>query len=217
MSGLPDVISIGGFPIATQALSAIAGALVGYLVVGWRGTGVAGRARDLILNSAIGLLLGAKLIYLLLHPIDYWRSPGLLLLFPYGPLALPGAVLGAAVGVVLSLWRRSDWLQVLDQAAAPLALAAAVGLLGYRAPGFWAYAPVLGGAAIAALFSRGRGEPAGLQTARILLFEACALVLADLARPTGATVAGISALQLGAAVVGTAAWLWSRRLTTSGH
>jgi hypothetical protein len=84
----------------------------------------------------------------------------------------------------------------------------AVALTGWQAPGSWAFAPavaVAGGVALALKPAAGAGP--GQRAALTVVLVAGALALADQARPAAHT----TALQAGAAVIGTAAWLWLRR------
>jgi hypothetical protein len=203
MPFLPDVILLGQIPLATVAVTGLVGALLAYWLASRRDSAAA----DLVLNLMIGGVVGAKLIYVLLDFRSYLANPGTLILFPYGPLALPAGIVGGLAAVALGLWRRTDLLHLLDLAAAPLALGLAVALAGWQAPGSWAFAPtvaVAGGVALA--LKPGAAWP-GQRAAHTVLLVAGALALADQARPAVHT----TALQAGAAVIGTAAWLWLRR------
>lgn len=96
---------------------------------------------------------------------------------------------------------------LLGGAAAGVALAA----LGWKGPGAWAFAPLLAAAAIASFAAALAARPPGHRAAYATLLVSLAMVLADLAGPAGRLPGGISSLQAGAALVGTAAWLWTSR------
>lgn len=219
MNWLPDVVMLGQFPLAISALTALAGGLTAYLLAGWsaRRTGLdPGAPQDLVLDLVVGGLLGAKLVYVLLDLPGYLANPLTLVIFPYGPLALPAGAAGAAAAAAWGLRRRrNDTSAILDAAAAPLLAGAALAAAGWKGPGAWAYAPLLGLAAAAAF--GGRLAPSarrpGTAAARTLTLAACAAVLADLARPAapGGLPGGVSLYQAAAALLGTGAWLWTRK------
>lgn len=206
MPFLPDVIMLGQMPLATVALTGLAGALLAYWLIGLlatragAGPGERSAAQDIVPDLAMGGILCAKLVYVALDPRAYLANPGLLILFPYGPLALPAGAVGALAAAAWGLRRRPDWQRLLDLAAAPLAAGLAVAMAGWQAPGSWAFAPALAVAAAAALASRA-------DAARTAVLVAGALTLADQARPGF----GTTPLQIAAAVAGTAAWYWVRR------
>jgi len=209
---LPDVLALGPAMLPTRALFWLAGALVAHALSGlWsRRSGLdAGPAQDLVLNLAIGGVFGAKLIYVLLDPATYLRSPSLLLVFPYGSLALPGALLGGLALVAWGLRSQGNRLAVLDQVVPALVLGAALGASGSAWPGAWALGPLL---LVAGLAGRLRpGAAPGGRTVPTLVFASLAVVLADLAHPaTG--LGGVTGLQLGAALLGTGAWYWQERI-----
>ncbi|HLN63609.1 MAG TPA: prolipoprotein diacylglyceryl transferase family protein [Symbiobacteriaceae bacterium] len=211
MPFLPDVLLLGQMPLATVALTGLFGGLLAYLLAGWfarREGSPPGPAQDLVANLFIGGVVAAKLVYVLLDPLAYLKNPVTLLLFPYGPLALPAGLVGGVAGVALGLRRNPAWKQALDQAAPPLALGLAIAVAGWKAPGSVAFAPAVLAAAVAAWATGLRpGRAPGLRGAQTLVVVAAALALADLARPGGA----ISGLQVTAALAGTAAWWWWRR------
>ncbi|MDF2627766.1 MAG: thioredoxin family protein [Symbiobacteriaceae bacterium] len=188
MSFLPDVIMLGPVPLAAVALTGLAGGLLAYWLTGRaaRRAGAApdeaGAAQDIVPNLFVGGVLSAKLVYVLMDPGAYLANPGLLVVFPYGPLALPVGLAGGVAAVAWGLRRRKDWPRLLDYAAGPLATGLAAALLGWRAPGAWAFSPLVAAAAAASML----------------------------------TGAGATTLQVAAAIVGTAAWLWARKQTSSG-
>lgn len=212
-SRLPESVSLGSAVLPTRALFWLAGLLLAYALAGLPGPGrdAAEPARDLVVNLAVGGVIGAKLLYVALDPGAYLGSPLLLLTFPYGALALPGALAG---GLALGLWGlrgAPHRLQVWDRALPALLLGAGVGALGSPAPADWALGPALLAAGLLSLLAISRAAPApgqGAMTA--VLLGGLALALADLARPSGAP-AGVTSLQLAAAVAATAAWLWWER------
>ncbi|HEY3366528.1 MAG TPA: prolipoprotein diacylglyceryl transferase family protein [Symbiobacteriaceae bacterium] len=219
MNFLPDVIQLGSFPIDIRTLMGLLGLVLAYLVAGLLPGGLspAGAregAQDLVLDLAIGGILGAKLLDVALNPAGYLANPLALLVFPFGPLALPAGLVGGAVAVARSLWRRPDRLAVLDATAVPLALGLALDALGFRGPGAGAFASLLGVAALAALTTVRLVLPPGHRAAFTTVLVACALALADIARPGVSLVGGVSGLQLAAALAGTCAWLWTRRKST---
>lgn len=210
---LPEAVSLGPAVLPTRAVFWLAGLLLAYVLAGRAGPvpAVAESARDLVLNLAVGGAFGAKLLYVLLDPSAYVRSPALLLTFPYGALALPGALAG---GLALGLWglrRVPDRLQVWDRTLPALLLGVGVAALGSPAPSEWALGPALLAAGLLSLLAQTRSAPAaGQGTVTALLLGALAVALADLARPSGAP-AGVTAVQLAAALAATLAWLWWRR------
>lgn len=218
MEFLPDVIMLGQFPLAVGALTGLLGGWAAYLCAGWsarRAGGDSEAAQDLILNLLIGGILAAKLLYVLLDLRGVIANPATLLLFPYGPLAVPA---GLAGGIGLAAWnlrKRADWAAILDLAAAPAALGLTLAALGWKGPGSWAYAPALAVAAALAWLRLLRRPAAmggvGSQTAWTVVLSALALATADLAHPAAGLVAGVTGLQLGAAIAASLAWVWSRR------
>jgi prolipoprotein diacylglyceryltransferase len=209
---VPDVLLLGQFPLSMIVVLGLFGGTAAYLLSGWLAR-LAGQspdaARDAVLDLLVGTLAGAKLIYVLLDLRSYIANPAALILFPYGPLALPGGLAGGALALFWSLRRKPERLAILDQIAGPVLLAAAIGGAGWHAPGSLAFAPALALAAVAAI-SVARFQqtlPPGVRAAITLLFAAVALALADLARPGGK----VSTLQWAAAVIGTLAWLWVNR------
>lgn len=210
MPFLPDVLMLGQFPLTTTAVTGLAGGLLAYLLAGWlarRDGAVPDPAADVVANALIGAILGAKLLYVAIDLPSYLANPAALVVFPFGPLALPGGVAGAVASVAWGLRRQAGWRGVLDQSAGPLALGLAVALAGWHAPGSWAFAPAVAVAALIAMaLSLSRPAP-GTRAAQSAILLSAALVLADLARPGG----NMSGLQLASAVAGTAAWLWLNR------
>ena len=212
MSFLPDVIMLGPVPLAAVAMTGLVGGLLAYVLTGRsaRRAGAtpdeAGAAQDIVPNLFVGGVLTAKLVYVLMDPGAYLASPGLLIVFPYGPLALPVGLAGGVAAVAWGLRRRKDRRRLLDYAAGPLATGLAAALLGWRAPGAWAFSPLVAAAAGVSLWVGTGGVP-GSGAARTTVLVAGALTLADLARPAGTT----TTLQVAAAVLGTAAWLWAQR------
>ena len=209
---LPEAVSLGPAVLPTRAVFWLAGLLLAYVLAGPRGPCPQSRSPpDLVLNLAVGGAFGAKLLYVLLDPGAYVRSPALLLTFPYGALALPGALAG---GLALGLWglrRVPDRLQVWDRTLPALLLGVGVAALGSPAPSEWALGPALLAAGLLSLLAQTRSAPAaGQGTVTALLLGALAVALADLARPSGAP-AGVTAVQLAAALAATLAWLWWRR------
>lgn len=213
MPFLPDVLLLGQMPLATVALTGLFGGLLAYLLAGWlarREGSPPAPAQDLIANLFIGGVVAAKLVYVLLDPLAYVKNPVALILFPYGPLALPAGLVGGVASVALGLRRNAAWRTALDQAAPPLALGLAVAVAGWKAPGSAAFAPAVLVAAVAAWATGVRpGRAPGLRGAQTLVMVAAALALADLARPGGGALSG---LQVTAALAGTAAWWWWRRI-----
>lgn len=211
---LPDVLALGPAVLPTRALFWLAGAVLAYLLAGlWaRQAGLSTEpAQDLVLNLALGGVLGAKLIYVLLDPTAYLASPSMLLAFPYGDLALPGALVGAVALAAWGLRKESGRLAQLDQAAPALVLGAALGAAGSSAPGAWALFLFLLTAGLATAYLRIRSAgPAGHLAAVGLVMAALAVTVADLAHPASGT-GGVTAMQWAAALLATAAWFWQQR------
>lgn len=210
---LPDVLAVGPAVLPTRALAWLLGAGLAYILAGlWtRRAGLeSGLAQDLVLNLAIGAVLGAKLIYVVLDPVAYVGSPSLLLAFPYGALALPGAAIGAFALAAWTLRKQPDRLLLLDQTVPALVLGTALGAAGSAEPGAWALSPLLLAAGLTSAWLRGRLSTPGQTAAGALTVTALAVALADLPRPLAAT-GGVSSLQLAAALIGTAAWYWQGR------
>lgn len=213
MPFLPDVIQIGSFPLDTTALTGLIGGLVAYLLAGWlarRAGAEPGGPQDVVLDLALGGIVAAKLVDLVLDPGGLLANPGTLLLFPHGPYVLP---IGAVGGLLLVLWglrRRSDRLAILDQAAAPLVLGLAVALAGWKAPGTWAFTPLMLVAGLITLATLRSATAPGHRMGYAVILASCALVLADLLRPGVGGFGGISPLQLTAAILGTGAWFATR-------
>lgn len=207
MSFLPDVILLGQFPLTVLVLTGAAGGLLAHLLAGWlssRAATPAEPAQDVIVNAVIGGIAGAKLLYVLVDLPGYLANPAALLVFPFGPLALPAGVVGAAAGVAWGLRRQEGRLSVLDRAAAPLLIGLAVAVAGWHGPGSWAFAPALLVAGGVALWLSLKGGSPGVSAAQSVVLGALALVVADLARPAGN-------FGLAATVAGTAAWAWLGR------
>lgn len=215
MNFLPDVILIGQFPLAVGALTSLLGGFLAFMASGWaaRRQGLDSEAaQDGVLNLLIGGVLGAKALYVALDLPGHLANPITLILFPYGPLALPA---GAAGGIALLVWgfrRRADRLQLLDAAALPLLLGLTISAAGWKGPGAWASLPalMLAAALIAWAGRRWEGAPPGHRTALTVVSAALALAAADTARPAPASPGGVTSLQLAMAAAATAAWLWTR-------
>lgn len=206
MPFFPDVVMLGQFPLAVGALTGLLGGVLAYLLAGWlarRGGASPDGAQDLVLNLLVGGVLAAKLVYVALDPGGYLSNPLTLILFPYGPLALPAGAVGATAAGAWTLWRRADRLSILDQVTPALAVGLALAAAGLKGPGAWAFFPLLGAAALGSLATR--------RAAPTVVMVAAALALADLARPAAGTFGGVSGLQVAAVLTGTAAWLWTRR------
>jgi hypothetical protein len=213
MHFLPEVIQLGQIPLAVGVLTGLLGALLAYWLAGRLGKplGVTGAAQDLVLNLAIGGFLGAKLVYILLDPMAYLKHPLNLLLFPYGPLALPAAILGGLAGAAWGLRRQQGALAVLDAAVPALILGLAAASLGWKGPGHQAFFPLLLLAGAGALILVRISLRPGQRAAAAAVMAACALVIADLFRP-GIWPSGISPLQWATATAGTLAFLGYRLL-----
>lgn len=215
MPFLPDVILLGAIPLPFGAVTGLLGLLLAYLLIGRQKSEASQveAGRELVLHLMIGGILTAKLIYVLRDPLSYVENPAALLIFPYGPIALPAGALGGLSLAVWGLRTRPDRLTVLDQAAVPLLTGLALAATGLTGPGLWAFAPLLLIAALLtwALTRRQSGLAPGSQFAVSVIMAAAALVAADLARPTPGLAGGITGLQLTAALVGTGAWAWIQR------
>lgn len=215
MPFLPDVIMIGSMPLAVGAVTGLLGVLLAYLLISRQQGDPAeiDGAHDLVINLLIGGLLTAKLLYVLQDPLSYVENPAALLIFPYGPVALPAGMLG---GVALAAWglrKAQNRLAVLDRTALPLAAGMALAAAGLKGPGLWLFTPLLVLAAAGAVVIGRRMPDArpGERFAATLALVACALVVADLGRPGTGLMAGISTLQLAAAAAGTGAWAWMKK------
>jgi thiol-disulfide isomerase/thioredoxin len=211
---LLDVLSLGPAVVPTRALFWLAGAALAYLLAGlWAEQAGLERnsAQDLVLNVCLGGVLGAKLLYVVLDPAAYVESPALLITFPYGDLALTGALAG---GLALAAWglrRQANRLALIDQALPALVLGGALGAAGSDAPGAWALTLLLLAAGLAGIWLRRHGGRPGHGAAALLVLTALAITLADLAHPAG-SAGDITGVQWGASLLGTAAWYWLSRL-----
>lgn len=214
MNWLPDAIQLGQLPLATNALTGIVGAVVAYVLAGFlarREGADPGPAQDLVLNLVLGGIAAAKLLYVAMDPAGHFTNPLTLLVFPYGPLALPAGLIGGPALVAWGLRKEPNRLQVLDHAAFPLAAGLAIAAVGLRGPGSWLLPPMLALAAAATLASRSAWRSTGQRFASAVVLVAGALVFADLARPSPGLFAGITTLQLTAAAAATGAWFWLRK------
>jgi phosphatidylglycerol:prolipoprotein diacylglycerol transferase len=154
MPFLPDVMLLGSFPLPTVALTGLLGGVLAYLLAGWqakRDGAAPDGAQELILDLFIGGVLGAKLIYVVLDLGSYVANPASLIIFPYGPLALPGALVGAVALTAWGMRKEPKRLALFDQVAAPCVLGLAVATAGWVVPGSWSFAPLLGVAGLGAL------------------------------------------------------------------
>jgi hypothetical protein len=229
MEMLPEVVLLGPIPIAIGAITAVLGGLAAYLLAGWvrrRDGDGPGAAQDAIVNLLLGGVLGAKLLYFALDPLGHLTNPLLLLVFPYGPLAVPAGVVGGVLALSWSAWAKRGGLRLLDQIALPLLVGTAIAALGWRWPGGWAYAPFLGSAAVAAwgpafgawtpvggaaLPERPSPQRAPLPGDRLysaVILACLGIVVADFFRPAAGLMGGITLTQLAAAITGSALWLW---------
>lgn len=210
---LPGVIPVGPASLPTGALFWLAGGLVAYLLAGNRArrAGLAAEGvQDLVVNLGIGLVLGAKLIYVLTDLPSYIANPRLLLIFPYGSLALPGAALG---GLALAGWglrRLPHRWAALDAGLPALLVGAAVGIAGSAGPSSGLMMLLLLVAGVATAWLAPRPQAPGQIAVTAALTAAAAVVVADLARPAAA-LGGVTGLQLAAALLGTVAWYWQRK------
>ncbi|HYG60446.1 MAG TPA: prolipoprotein diacylglyceryl transferase family protein [Symbiobacteriaceae bacterium] len=210
MPFLPDVILIGQMPLAIVAVTGLVGGLAAYLLAGWlarrEGAPTEG-PREVVLSLLLGGVLGAKLVYVLLDLPGHLANPASLIIFPYGPLALPAGLVGGTALVALELRKHPEPRKTLDHVAAPLTLGAGLAVAGWHGPGSWAFAPLMVAAGVAALIGSLRQRMPGVRAAQTLVIACAALVAADLARPA----AGLTGLQTGAVLAGTAAWLWLQK------
>lgn len=215
MSFLPDVILLGQFPIAVGALTSLLGGFLAYLASGWsaRRTGSDPEAaQDLVLNLLIGGVLGAKLLYVALDLPGHLANPVTLILFPYGPLALPAGAAGGLALVVWGLRSRTDRLRLLDAVALPILLGLTVSAAGWKGPGAWASLPALGLAALLVAWAerRWKDAPEGHRAALAVAVAALAIAAADTARPAPDAPGGVTTIQLAMAAAATLSWLWTR-------
>ncbi len=214
MPFLPDVLLLGQFPLAVGALTGLVGGFFAFWLAGLAaqraGTDVEA-AKDLVFNLLAGGFLGAKLFYLAMDPAGHIVNPVSLVLFPYGPLAMPAGIAGGVIAAAWGLRRHPDRIGIVDTVAIPLVLGLSVALLGWKQPGSWAMAPSLVAAAVLAWVTVPKPSlRGGGQTAHTAVLAGLAVVLADLARPVSGLGGGVTTLQLGAAIMATAAWFWMR-------
>jgi hypothetical protein len=203
MPFLPDVVMLGQFPLAVGALTGLLGGFAAYWLSGYAarhaGTDVE-VAKDLVFNLLIGGFLGA--------------NPVALLLFPYGPLAVPAGIVGGLTAAVWTLRHHPDRTSIIDAVALPLVLGLGIALVGWKEPGSWALAPGLIAAALVTHLSAPKASmQRGGRAAHTIVLAGLAIVLADLARPVSGLGGGVTPLQLVAAIAATAAWFWLRKQT----
>lgn len=138
---LPELGSIGPFTFYSFGLmAALALVLAGiFLAVDMRQRGLdPSNALEIAIAAGIGGFIGARVYYV----VEHWgeRGEGL---FSGSGLVWYGGVLGGLIGVVLvAAWRRLPLGLVANMAAAPLALAYAVGRIGCQLAGDGDYGDV---------------------------------------------------------------------------
>ncbi len=181
---------------------------------------------DLYLYSVLAGLLGSRLIYVVADPLTYIERPGRLLLASRGPLSPVGALL-AVLGVLawtiyrrkLPVWRVGDLLTPGLLAGGSLAVLG-LDLPGAPTAGSWPTThPIelylsLAGVTVSVVVWRWRTSLArpGLLTLAALVLLSPLVVGIDFFRLAESAMGSLSALQLGAGVVGLAAYWGVQRL-----
>ncbi|HET9636372.1 MAG TPA: prolipoprotein diacylglyceryl transferase [Gemmatimonadaceae bacterium] len=120
----PDIISIGPFHLRWYAVMYVVGYFIGYrLVLGRIRRGMSALTKeqldDLLPYLVIGMLIGARLIYVFVYDFPAYRArPWSGLAIWEGGLSFHGAVLGMAVAVALFAYRHKlSYLAVTDTIA----------------------------------------------------------------------------------------------------
>lgn len=140
---LPELGSIGPFTFYSFGLMAALAIVVAaiFLAIDLRQRGLdAGIAVEVAIAAAIGGFLGARIYYV----VEHWGEPGEGFLSGAG-LVWYGGVAGGIIAVVLvALWRKVPVGLMANMAAAPLALAYAIGRIGCQLAGDGDYGDVTG-------------------------------------------------------------------------
>lgn len=216
MYRLPDVIELGPLPLATGILMAAVGAalFLWWLTRKARRLGMDGDlAGDLASGTILAGLAGVKIFDVVLSPGVHLQSPGLLLVLPTGLRAWTGALLGAAACLAYYRLRKgADLPAYADVAAVPLLGSLAVVMLGRP----WPHAPAVAAALLLAAGALHRLREHAAFTGHLALgavvLGALAFVVTDFFAQGGPRVLGFSIVQMGAALLGTAAYVASRRI-----
>lgn len=206
---LPEVLALGDLRLATGALFLLLGVAAAALLArpGLRRRGLApGLAADVLTGAAVAALVGSKLAAVLMEPAAYLARPQLLLAQGSGAATLLGGVAGALAWLAWDL-RRAPARPLLDALAAPVLAGAAVAAVSLH--GLGAAALLAAAAAVTALADR-HGAPAGHAALFGLAAGAAAALLAGLAYPAIATLGGLTAGQWLAAALGLGALAWLR-------
>lgn len=212
---LPDALQLGPFVAPLRLLSLAAASLLVYALAVRRsaGSGLDAAWADRLLSRALaGAWIGAKGAEVLRSPASFLASPRLLISAPVGTVAL----LGAAAGVVLLVLpllrgRKADLPALLDCAAVPCLVGAAVAALGV---GDARALPLSGALALAAL-ALWRLEPRaafpGHRFLAAVVLGTLAFVFGDLFRPLAdGGYAGVSGEQAAAFAAAAGAYAVAR-------
>lgn len=120
----PDILHIGPFRIRWYAVMYVIGYLVGDVLARYRirrGRSLLTRPQidSLLVYAMIGMLLGARLVYIVVYGrFDLWHDPLEALRIWHGGLSFHGAILGMAVAsAVFARREKLPWLGVVDTIA----------------------------------------------------------------------------------------------------
>ncbi len=216
MLKLPDVIQIGPFPVPTFPVALLAG-FYAWHALSERSAGRCGLEKgwvgDLLYRLFIGALVGAKLFEVIRSPASFVASPRLLVSVPVGPLAVLGALLGAAAWMALAVngrWRQLP--RVADAVAAPLAVGLTIVASGSGderslplAIGFLLVAGAL-------MFLQRQGAFNGHTALAAVVLGSVVVVASDFFRPASALAGGLNPVQLVSAAIGGATYALALRL-----
>jgi phosphatidylglycerol:prolipoprotein diacylglycerol transferase len=146
----PILVDIGPFPIRWYALAYIAGLVIGWayarMLVSreslWHGLPrpSAGSLDDLLVYTAIGVVFGGRLGYVLFYNLDFYLAhPVEALAVWKGGMSFHGGLLGAALGIGLFARRmRQNFLTVFDLCAAVVPIGLFLGrLANFIKPELW--------------------------------------------------------------------------------
>jgi len=137
---------LGGLHVPLIAISSYAafldlGLIVGLLFFYWQARRAGfdpNKLVDVLILAVVAGLVGARLVFVLVHLPDYLANWRLLIYGWQGGLSVYGGLLGAALAVALYARRQElDFWELADLSAPALALGGAVVCLGYLLSGYY--------------------------------------------------------------------------------
>ncbi|MEK6983936.1 MAG: prolipoprotein diacylglyceryl transferase [Nanoarchaeota archaeon] len=133
----PVLLELGPFQIRYYGLFYAFGFIIAYFLIAYlakrKGLGITkDDASDLLVYEIFGIVLGARLIYVIFYnPLYYLQNPLEIFAVWHGGLSFHGGLIGAiASGFLFCRRKKIEFYDLADIAVVPVALALALGRLG---------------------------------------------------------------------------------------